>query len=324
MTNAAQKKHEYSETCFPLYDEFFENYTSLHTRNNYRNDLLKFFEYVMENYSHIKTLADIERKEVIEYRNFLGETGGRDGAPCAPKTVARKLASLSSYFDYLVEKGEREFNPVQSVKRPRREVLKPTQALEKEQVRELFDLLSQGDEKSPSRYLHKALLVTFFMTGMRKSEVLHLKFKDYREINDYRVLEFKGKGGKIGQKVLHPLCVEALEEYLDWMKTVGRGHIAEDWLFQPTRNPSDPSNLNRPLNPRTINEIIAGYARKIGLNFNISPHSARATFIGELLEAGVDIYSVAREVNHSSVKTTQEYDKRRKKLSDSPISKLRY
>ncbi len=320
----ALKIQEQKEFAFPLYDEFFANFTSIHTRANYRNDLLKFFEYLTDFYPNLNKLADVQRKEVIEYRNFLAETGGRDGHPCAPKTVARKLASLSSYFDYLVEKGEREFNPVQSVKRPRHEVLKPTQALEKEQVRALFDLLSNGDEKSKSRYLHKAILTTFFMTGMRKSEVLLLKFKDYREINDYRVLEFKGKGGKTGQKVLHPLCVEALEEYLAWMESVGRKHIDEDWLFQPTRNPSDPSNLNRPLNPRTINEIIEGYGKKIGLNFKISPHSARATFIGELLEAGVDIYSVAREVNHSSVKTTQEYDKRRKKLSDSPISKLRY
>jgi len=324
MGNTALKNTDLSEIAFPLYEEFFSNFTSIHTRKNYRNDLLKFFEYLTDNYPNLNKLNEVQRKEIIDYRNFLSETGGRDAGPCAPKTVARKLASLSSYFDYLVEKGEREFNPVQSVKRPRHEVLNPTQALEKEQVRALFDLLSQGDQKSPSRYLHKALLVTFFMTGMRKSEVLHLQYKNYREINDYRVLEFKGKGGKTGQKVLHPMCVEALEEYLAWMKSIGREHIPEDWLFQPTRNPSDPTNLNRPLNPRTINEIIANYGKKIGLNFNISPHSARATFIGELLEAGVDIYSVAREVNHSSVKTTQEYDKRRKKLSDSPITKLRY
>ncbi|MCR9204539.1 MAG: site-specific integrase, partial [Halobacteriovoraceae bacterium] len=128
----------------------------------------------------------------------------------------------------------------------------------------------------------------------------------------------------VGQKVLHPLCVEALEEYLEWMRGLGRGHGPEDWMFQPTRNPSNPTHLNKPLNPRTINEIVTSYGKKIGLNFSISPHSARATFIGQLLEAGVDIYSVAREVNHSSVKTTQEYDKRRKKLSDSPIAKLRY
>lgn len=309
---------------FTLDEEFFENYTSEHTRSNYRTDLIRFFEFLSENNPKLKGVSDIERNHVIKYRNFLSEAGGVDGRPSAPKTVARKLASLSSYFDYLVEKGIKEFNPVQSVKRPRREVLKPTQALEKEQVRELFELLSQGDKESKSRFLHRALLVTFFMTGMRKSEILHLKFKDYREINDFRVLEFIGKGGKVGQKVLHPMCVEALEEYLTWMKEQGREHSPEDWLFQPTRNPKDPTNLNKPLNPRTINEIVANYGKKIGLNFSISPHSARATFIGELLEAGVDIYSVAREVNHSSVKTTQEYDKRRKKLSDSPISKLRY
>jgi len=312
------------EPNFPLQEEFFDNFTSIHTRNNYRNDLLKFFEFLTDSYPKIDQLEKVQRKEVISYRNFLSETGGRDGNPCAPKTVARKLACLSSYFDFLVESGKREFNPVKSVKRPRREVVKPTQALEREQVTELFKLLCHGDKSSSSRFLHRALLVTFFMTGMRKSEILFLKVKDYREINDYRVLEFKGKGGKIGQKVLHPLCVEALEDYIAWMKEQNREHTPEDWLFQPTRNPSNPENLNKPLNPRTINEIVSHYGKKIGLNFSISPHSARATFIGELLEAGVDIYSVAREVNHSSVKTTQEYDKRRKKLSDSPISKLRF
>ena len=309
---------------FPLCEEFFANYTSENTRSNYRNDLNKFFNYLAENATELKALKEVERTHIINYRNFLLETGGVGARPSAPKTVARKLASLSSYFDYLVEKGDRDFNPVKSVKRPRREVLKPTQALEKEQVRALFDLLSNGDPSSKSRHLHKALLITFFMTGMRKAEILNLKFKDYREINQYKVLEFIGKGGKVGQKVLHPICVEAIEEYFSWMRSQNRPHEAEDWIFKPTRNPSDPSNLNKPLNPRTINEIVANYGKKIGLNFSISPHSARATFIGELLEEGVDIYSVAREVNHSSVKTTQEYDKRRKKLSDSPISKLNY
>jgi site-specific recombinase XerD len=316
------QNHEDSQ--FPLYEEFFENYPSANTRNNYRSDLLKFFSFLAENYPSLKELGDVEREIVIKYRNFLSETGGVNGNPSAPKTIARKLASLSRYFDFLVEKGFMEFNPALSVKRPRREVLKPTQALEGEQVRELFELLKNGDKDSKSRFLHRALLVTFFMTGMRKAEIINLKFKDYREINDYRVLEFIGKGGKVGQKVLHPLCVEALEEYLEWMRGLGRGHGPEDWMFQPTRNPSNPTHLNKPLNPRTINEIVTSYGKKIGLNFSISPHSARATFIGQLLEAGVDIYSVAREVNHSSVKTTQEYDKRRKKLSDSPIAKLRY
>jgi site-specific recombinase XerD len=162
------------------------------------------------------------------------------------------------------------------------------------------------------------------MTGMRKSEVLMLKRCDYKEVNGYHVLEFMGKGAKRGQKLLHPNCIEAIEYYLKHMESIGRKHHPEDWLFQPTRNPANPNNLNKPLNPKTINEILDFYAKKIGLPFKISPHSARATFISQLLDMGVDIYKVAREVNHSSVKTTQEYDKRRKKIAESPIWDLTY
>ena len=54
----------------------------------------------------------------------------------------------------------------------------------------------------------------------------------------------------------------------------------------------------------------------------ISPHSARATFISELLDQGVDIYRIAKEVNHSSVKTTQEYDKRKREMESDILEKL--
>lgn len=302
---------------FELQREFFDNFTSLHTRSSYQSDLEKFLIWLFENAKDVKSFGDLERKHVIAYRNFLSDPP----KSLAPKTVARKLACISSYCDYLVEKGICEFNPASSVKRPRLEVVTPTQALDANQVRELFHAI---DPKSPSGPMHLALLITFFTTGLRKSEVLNLRYKDYREINECKVFEFKGKGGKIGQKLIHPLCVEALEHYLSWMRSQNRELEPNDPIFQPTRNPSDPSKLNKPLNPRTVNEIVDFYAKKIGLNFKISPHSARATFIGELLEQGVDIYSVAREVNHSSVKTTQEYDKRRKKLQDSPVFKLKF
>lgn len=306
---------------FDLYEEFFDNFTSKHTRKSYENDLTKFFAYLSINYPRIKKFTKVERSQIIAYRNWLSEEGGRYGRPSAPKSVCRKLSALSSYFDYLVEKKECDFNPVTSVKRPRHEVLKPTNALQKEQVEELIAAININSESGP---LHRALLLTFFTTGLRKSEVLKLQFQDYVQINEHFVLEFRGKGGKTGRKVVHPLAIEAIDDYMSWMRAKGRGHSMGDWLFQPTRNPHNPQNLNKHLNPRTINEIIDNYAKKIGLNFKISPHSARATFIGELLEVGVDIYKVAQEVNHSSVKTTQEYDKRRKKLSDSPVHLLNF
>ena len=305
------------KSSFELQREFFDNFTSLHTRSSYQSDLEKFIIWLGLNTKDVKDFGDLERRHVINYRNFLSDPPNS----LAPKTVARKLACISSYCDYLVEKGVCEFNPASSVKRPRLEVISPTNALDAGQVRELFQAI---DPNSGSGPMHLALLITFFTTGMRKSEVLNLRYKDYREINDSKVFEYKGKGGKIGQKLVHPLCIEALEHYLSWMRGQNRALAPDDPIFQPTRNPADPGKLNKPLNPRTVNEIVDFYAKKIGLNFRVSPHSARATFIGELLEHGVDIYSVAREVNHSSVKTTQEYDKRRKKLQDSPVFKLKF
>lgn len=303
-----------------LDEEFFENFTSIHTRKSYQSDISSFLEFAQENF-RVENYADINRQMIIKYRNMLSEVGGHGGEASAPKTIARKLASLSSYFDFLVERRVCEFNPVSSVKRPRRVVMSPTRALNASQVKELMSAARSHPTCGP---LHYALLVTFFTTGLRKSEILALRVMDYKNYGEHKILEYRAKGGKLGQKLLHPLCVEALEAYMLWMKENEREHIQKDWLFQPTRNPKDPSNLNKPINPRTINEMISKYALKIGINFPVTPHSARATFISELLTQGVDIYRVATEVGHASVTTTGEYDKRRKELADSPVGKLPY
>ncbi len=263
----------------------------------------------------------MERIHVIGYRNFLAIHGGRNNGPGAPKAIARKIAAISSYFDFLVEKGWRQFNPAYAIRRPRKDVKTPTEALTGTQV---ATLLASIDQARPAGKLHYALLVTLFSTGLRKSEVLSLKRKNFRRINGHAILEYCGKGGKYDQKLLHPWCVTALNRYLEQLQENGRSMGPDDWLFRPTRNHYGDRSLNRPFNPKTINELLAHYARKIGIDFRVTPHSARASFISELLAAGVDIYTVAREVNHSSVTTTQTYDKRRKKLTDAPISKLRY
>jgi site-specific recombinase XerD len=303
------------EQNFQVHPEFLYNFSSEFTRKSYLNDLTKFTLWLQEYASKIKSFVEIERLHIIQYRNYLHEF-----EKSAPKTISRKLSALSSYFDFLVEKNLMDFNPATSVKRPRREVITPTKALNAVQVKEL---LAEAKSHPSSGPLHYALLSTFFYTGLRKSEILNLKFKDYTLYNGQRILSYQGKGGKRGQKLLHPNCIEAIDAYLDWMNSCERSHLKDDFLFQPTKNPANPKNLNKALNPRTMNEIMESYAKKIHLDFHISPHSARATFIGELLNAGVDIYSIALEVNHSSVTTTQEYDKRRQKLEDSVCLKLK-
>ena len=103
-----------------------------------------------------------------------------------------------------------------------------------------------------------------------------------------------------------------------------RLNVGDEWLFQPSRNNTNPDHLNKKLMPASIDFILNKYCRKIGIQSKITPHSARATMISSLLEHGCDLYRVSQLVNHSNVKTTQGYDKRGKKFSDSPVFGLKF
>jgi integrase/recombinase XerD len=299
-------------------DEFLKDYVSLATRKTYNQALGAFFEFVKEFYPNISNFHDIDRNIIIEYKNYISEAGGKNGEQMAPNTITKILAIISSYFDFLIQKKILKSNPASSVKRPRREVIRPTQSLSLIQVEELFESV----DSKQSGPLHIALIATLWLTGMRKAEILNLKRKDYYKENKDVILQYKGKGGKFRRKLVHSRLEVILDEYLAWMKGNNRELISEDWFFQPTKNPLSPTQINKPINPRTLNRIVEKYSKKIGLNFNVSPHSARATFIGLLLDESIPIADVAREVAHSSIKTTQEYDKRRVVLRDSLVKKL--
>jgi site-specific recombinase XerD len=305
---------------FEIAEEFFLNFTSENTRNSYRRDLKQFLEFVQQHFPEINSFDDIGVDHILTYRNSLMQAGGQKGDSASNKTIARKLAALSSLFKHMVGRNQVKTNPLLSIKRPRPDARRPTQALSAENVEKILDLAYQNKSSGP---LHYFLLVAFFTTGLRKSELLFRKFGDIKKHSDFYVLEYEGKGSKRGQKRLHPLFLEAYEAYRDWMIEREREVGDMDWLFQPSKNPSDPKNVNKPLNPKTINEILSSYAKKLGLG-RVTPHSARATFITRLLEQGIDLYDVSQEVQHTSVTTTQIYDKRRRNLEDSPVTKLKY
>ena len=309
----------HSPTVLKIDSEFLNDFNSELTRATYKQALVAFFDFVNERFPEVEDFNDIDRGMVVEYKNFIAEAGGLDGARMAPNTITKHLAAISSYFNFLMNKDLVNSNPAATVKRPRREVVRPTKAISFDEVEALFESVDRGSSSGP---LHLALLATLWLTGLRKSEVLNLKRRDYYKENGDVVIQYMGKGGKFRRKLVHPRLEEIIDDYLFWMKNKGREHNGEDWLFQPNKNPKNPSLLDRPLNPRTLNRIVEKYSKKIGVSFNVSPHSARATFISLLLEAEVPIADVAKEVSHSSIKTTQEYDKRRSNLKKSLVKKL--
>lgn len=297
--------------------EFFQNFTSKHTIKSYKSDIKQFFNFIKQVTQNLNGFKEIEKIHIIAYRNWL------DQKDYAPKTINRKLSAISSYMDFLVEKNLMEYNPSTSIKRPRQDVIKPTLDLSDEDI---VKVLSAVPHDSPSGPMHRAVLYVLFTTGIRKSELIYLKRKDLFTIGDHQVIQVKAKGGKILTKALHPTCVEMMEEYMTWMSSVGRTLAAEDWFFQPTKNPAikdhTEEDLNKPLRPSSIDYILKIYCQKAEVFGRYSPHSARASYIGSALEAGQEIWKVSRDVGHSSVKTTEIYNKRRQKLEDSPAYNL--
>lgn len=297
-----------------LAEEFFNNFQSEHTRKSYKKDVEQFFEYLKLHHPDVRDFTDVERLQIVSYRNFL-----TDGDK-APKTINRKLAAVSSLFDFLVEKNVVLYNPCQSIKRPRHQVLRPTNDLTDEQIRSLFQLI---DPLKDHQLLHKAVIYLLFTTGIRKAELINLKIKDYRVIDGIHTIEVKAKGAKILTKVIHPTTAQVMDDYLFYLKTeAAKDHEelrSEDWFFRPTKNPLEPGHLIKPLNPKSVDYIVKTWCKKAGIHHRISPHSARASYIGSALDNGVDLYKISRDVGHASVKTTEEYNKRKQRISESPV-----
>jgi len=143
--------------------EFFQNFTSKHTIKSYKSDIKQFFNFIKETTQNLNGFNAIQKIHIISYRNWL------DLKEYAPKTINRKLSSVSSYMDFLVEKNLMEFNPTASLKRPRQEVLNPTLDISDEDI---IKILESVPPDSPSGPMHRAVLYILFTTGIRKSELI--------------------------------------------------------------------------------------------------------------------------------------------------------
>ncbi|MBY0315402.1 MAG: tyrosine-type recombinase/integrase [Bdellovibrionales bacterium] len=301
--------------------EFFENFDSEHTRAAYKLDLCQFFQYVQVEFGPIKHPQQLHKMHVVGFRNTLqGSRLDGGGQPYCPKTIIRKLAAIASYCAFLIEKGLMTSNPAEHVKRPTDQVITPTSDLSDDQVKALLDSVDLNKRSGP---LHMAVLVLLFSTGMRKGELINLKFTDYQEHQGLKIIQFVGKRGKVSRVPLHPAAIFHLENYIQYMRAIGRELTGTDYLFQGSPNRISLGS-NKKLQGTSVDYIIKYHCQKIGIKTKITPHSARATVIGSLLEGGCDLYKVSQLVNHSNVKTTQSYDKRRKSLIDSPVFKLKY
>ncbi len=210
----------------------------------------------------------------------------------SPRSRARVLATIKTFFRFLILSQRLETSPAVLIETPRFPKKLP-QVLSLEEVERL---LEQPDTTHPRGLRDKAMLELLYATGLRVSELVRLKLNQLNlEVGYISVI---GKGAK---ERLVPVGRQAQQALTQYLKK-GRAALLKkpsSYLFIGYRG--------RPLTRQGFWEIIKKYAIKAGINKPISPHTLRHSFATHILERGADLRSVQTMLGHSSIATTQIY-----------------
>ena len=291
--------------------EWFANLQNEHTRRAYRRDIRDFMDYVgIESPEEFRIVT---RAHVIAWREDLASR------ELSPATIRRKLSALASLYNYLSEANAVPQNPVHGVSRPNQGANEgKTPAIG---PREALALLRAPNVETVLGLRDRAILSTLLYHGLRREELVKLRVQDLHSREGVMHLEVQGKGGKIRFVALAPESLQAIESYLE---QAGHGEDSEGALFRPTRN-NRSGDLDRALSTESINRIVQSYGEAIGIRDpRFSAHSLRATAATHALYGGADVGEVRKWLGHSSISTTQMYDKRQEQPQHSPTFKIDY
>ncbi len=268
---------------------FLMELDSIGSRAEYKRGLSEFITYLRLEFSINERLAT--REHINAYKNHLLLNKKN-----AKATINKKLAVVSSYYQYLLSKRVLEENPCEFIRRFRMANTGTSVAITRDEIERLYNTI-------PTTRLYdlqiKTMIILLFETGMRISELLSLKIGSIkRDFGDY-ILEFEQKGGAIHRVILNELALSYLGRFLEELTAVDSDVAEEKILFQ-TRS-------GRQINRKNFARLLNTLAKKAGLSSEIHPHTARVSFIRQKHKENMDIYSIRKKVGHSSVRTTERY-----------------
>ncbi|MBL0927498.1 MAG: tyrosine recombinase XerC [Phycisphaerales bacterium] len=232
-------------------------------------------------------------EDIRAYLEHLGEQS------YSPATMARKIATLRSFFKWANKRGYTATNPMTMIRTPRQAKRLP-KAITVEQIEQL---LAAPDDGEVLGARDRAMLETLYSTGIRVSELVDLNSDDLDEPGE--ALRVKGKGKK--ERVV-PLGSHALASIRRYREV-----LAGDQRFNPNNiafQPGKPLFINKHggrLSSRSVRRKLDKYLRQCGLDPTISPHTLRHSFATHLLDNGADLRSVQELLGHQSLSTTQTY-----------------
>jgi integrase/recombinase XerD len=259
---------------------------SKNTIDSYTKDLEKLCLFLKENNvssSPIAIDADLVKQFIYEVAKKLN-----------PRSQARIISGLRSFFDYLVFEAYRNTNPTDLLETPKTGTKLPD-TLSQDEIDALINAI---DLSHPQGERNRTIFETIYSCGLRVSEAITLKISDlFFEEGFIRVL---GKGNKERYVPIH----ESAQKYIKMYLKAIRNHILpqkgfEDTLFLNRRG--------KGLSRQMIFMILKDLAVKIDLKKKISPHTLRHSFATHLLQNGADLRAIQQMLGHESITTTEVY-----------------
>ena len=252
------------------------NYSEL-TIKSYQLDLTDFFRYVESKKINYLTITN---HDVREYLKYL------DSCNLKNSTISRRISTLRTFYNYLVDENIVENNVFHNVKNPKLEKKLPNYL----NYNEMEELLESIDISTTEGLEKRLLIEMFYSTGCRVSEMINVKISDIDFTN--KTIRIMGKGSKERIVYFGDYASKYLDNYLSKVK-------CDKYLF--TNKKGEKLTINE------VEQIVKDIMKHISIKTHVTPHTLRHTFATHLLNNGADIKTVQELLGHANLSTTGIY-----------------
>ncbi len=265
-----------------------ERHASHETVRSYASDLRQFQTFMRAEHPGVPTLdpATVQTESIRAYLHWLDRKREKS------TSMARKLASLRSFYRYLQRESRVGLNPAEAIRTPKQPKHLP-RVLTKDDAAALMEFPS---DQAGGSHRDRALLETLYSTGARVSELVGINLDDLRASEG--VLHLRGKGRKERIVPIGEVALKAIHNYRVSLKPAAS-----------SQQPAAPIFLNLRggrLTTRSVARIVARYSSRLA-GGSVSPHTLRHSFATHLLDEGADLRSIQEMLGHVSLSTTQKY-----------------
>lgn len=268
----------------------FYDYSSF-IRGYSKNTILRYRK-AINGYSKFTGITHIENVTEESVRSHLYH--GRTVRGWRTSTYIVAYQSLTVFFRWCIDEGHMERNPTEKIEIPKVEKRLPSRLTKQEALRLLEIVSNYPYSYAFQRNRNHAILSTFIFAGLRKNELLNLKFTDV-DVENLSIFVNQGKGAKDRIVPISLTLAQSLRRYLEDRK--GLKKTCPEFFASCKRNVGYTQG--------GLKKLVVQLRRASGLKFTI--HKLRHTFATLMLEGGCDIYSLSKMMGHSDIKTTTIY-----------------